>query len=310
MGPDKVAAYDTLRGALVAIAKLAAPFVPFIAEAVYQNLRSDADPTSVHLATYPEADDTERDAGLEAEMALARSIAALGHQARHAAQIKVRQPLARAIVVRPTLALSEDVRLLIEQELNVKRLDAAGDATSLSSLSAQPNFKTLGPRLGGVGQKAAAWIKAQSAETLRDALSRGPLQVELDGQTVQILADDVVFASSLADGYVEAAGGSERVLLDVRLDDELRRQGTFREVAHRIQLARKEAGLDVTDRIVLSYEADPELDAVLTEHKDELAAEVLAVEIRRQAPGTSAYRETIELPEGRLEIGLARAAAD
>ncbi|MCX6091638.1 MAG: isoleucine--tRNA ligase [Candidatus Bipolaricaulota bacterium] len=307
MGPDKVAAYDTLREALLTVAKLSAPFVPFMAEAIYQNLRASSDPRSVHLCAYPEADEAARDESLESQMALGRSIAALGHQARNLAQVKVRQPLARVVVERAGAVLSDEVRTLIEQELNVKRLDLVSDAAEFSTLSAQPNFRTLGPRLGNAGQKVAAWIKGQSADALRDQLARGPIDIDLGGGAVQVLPDDVIYTAVLAPGFIEAAAGTERVLLDVRLDDGLRRQGAFREVAHRVQMARKEAGFDVTDRIVLSYEAAPELAAILAENEEELAAEVLASEIRIGMGAGCTYRESIDLPIGKLAIGLSRA---
>jgi isoleucyl-tRNA synthetase len=306
MGPDKVAAYDTLREALLTVAKLSAPFVPFMAEAIYQNLRASPDPASVHLCPYPQADGRARDEALESQMELGRAVAALGHQARNLAQVKVRQPLSRVIVVRDGATLADDVRGLIEQELNVKRLDLVRDAQEYSSLSAQPNFRTLGPRLGDAGQKAAAWIKAQSGEALREQLARGPIDIDAGGRTVQILPDDVTYAAVLAPGFVEATGGADRVLLDVRLDDDLRRQGAFREVAHRIQLARKEAGFDVTDRIILSYEAGSELGAILAENEEELAAEVLASAIRRNLSADCSHRESIDLPIGKLTIGLSR----
>jgi len=237
-------------------------------------------------------------------------VAALGHQARNAAQIRVRQPLARAVVVRADVAMSDAVRALVVQELNVQQLDVVSDAGSFEDMSAQPNFKALGPRLGSAGQKVAAWIRTQPAASLRDALAQGPLDVEIEGNALQILPSDVTYVSALADGFVEAASGSERVLLDVRLTDDLRRQGTFREVAHRIQLARKEAGFDVTDRVVLAYKAGSELGKVLEENEEELAAEVLAAEVRHAVTGKWPYRTTIELPEGKLEIGLERAAGE
>ncbi len=308
MGEDKIAAYDTLREALLGVVKLVAPFTPFLAEAVYQNLRVASDPLSVHLCAYPVPDERRLDETLEREMTLARSIAALGHQARNLAQVKVRQPLARAVLVRGAAALSDEVRGLVEQELNVKRLEIVDDPTGYVTASAQPNFRTLGPRLGSLGGKVAAWIRSQPAAALQAALARGPVDVDVDGQSVQVVADDVTYVTALAEGLVEATAGPDRVLLDTRLDDDLRRQGTFREVAHRIQLARKEAGLDVTDRIVLCYAAQGDLAAVLAEHEEELAAEVLAVEVRR-AMTACAHREAIELPAGRLEIGLDRAAS-
>jgi isoleucyl-tRNA synthetase len=309
MGKDKVAAYDTLRGALLAVAKLAAPFIPFMAESIYQELRGASDPTSVHFCAYPQLDERERSETLENQMALGRSIAASGHQARNLGQVKVRQPLARAIVERADAVLSDEVRSLIEQELNVKRLDVLSDASEFATLAAEPNFRTLGPRLGRAGQKVAAWIKEQPADSLRERLAQGPIDLPVAGAVVQVLPEDVVYTAVLVPGFVEVASGVERVLLDIRIDEDLRRQGAFREVAHRIQLARKEAGFDVTDRIVLSYEAGPELAALLAEHEEDLAAEVLASEIRHAIDAGSEYRESIELPMGRLVIGLARSRA-
>jgi isoleucyl-tRNA synthetase len=309
MGKDKVAAYDTLRGALLAVAKLAAPFIPFLAEAMYQELRGASDPTSVHFCAYPQPDERERSETLENQMALGRSIAALGHQARNLAQVKVRQPLARAIVERADAVLSDEVRSLIEQELNVKRLDVRSDASEFATLAAEPNFRTLGPRLGSAGQKVGAWIKEQPADSLRERLAQGPIDLPAGEASVQVLPEDVIYTAVLVPGFVEVASGTERVLLDVRIDEDLRRQGTFREVAHRVQLARKEAGFDVTDRIVLSYDAGPELAALLAEHEEDLAAEVLASEIRHAVDEGSEYRESIELPLGRITIGLARSRA-
>jgi isoleucyl-tRNA synthetase len=309
MGKDKVAAYDTLRGALLAVAKLAAPFIPFMAESMYQELRGASDPTSVHFCAYPQLDERERSETLESQMALGRSIAALGHQARNLAQVKVRQPLARAVVERADAVLSDEVRSLIEQELNVKRLDVRSDASEFATLAAEPNFRTLGPRLGSAGQKVAAWIKEQPAASLRERLAQGPAEVLVEGASVQVLPEDVIYTAVLVPGFVEVASGAERVLLDVRIDEDLCRQGVLREVAHRVQLARKEAGFDVTDRIVLSYDAGPELAALLAEHEEDLAAEVLASEIRHAVDEGSEYRESIELPLGRLAIGLARSRA-
>jgi isoleucyl-tRNA synthetase len=309
MGEDKVAAYDTLRGALLAVAKLAAPFIPFLAEAMYQALRGASDPASVHFCAYPQPDERERSETLEKQMALGRSIAALGHQARNLAQVKVRQPLACAVVERADAVLSDEVRSLVEQELNVKRLEVLTDASAFATLAAAPNFRTLGPRLGNVGQKVAVWIKEQPADALRQRLARGPVEALIDGASVEVLPEDVVYSATLAPGFVEAASGTERVLLDVRIDEDLCRQGVLREVAHRVQLARKEAGFDVTDRIVLSYDAGPELAALLAEHEEDLAAEVLASEVWHAIDEGSEYRESIELPMGRLAIGLSRVRA-
>ncbi len=308
MGDDKAAAYATLRGALLVLSRLLAPFVPFLAEAVYRPLRGPDDPESVHYDAYPVADGRAVDAALEAEMLLARSITALGHQARNQAQIKVRQPLAHAVVVSSSDAvLRDEVRALIERELNVRRVDVVTDLGAYVVESATPNFRSIGPRLGAAGPKAAAWIKTQDASALRSALGAGAVTVRLGAEDVEIRPEDVAYTSSLSEGYVQVESGADRLLLDVRIDDELRRQGLFREVVHRIQVARKDAGFDVTDRIRLAYKADPALEAILADHEEEIAAEVLAVKVERGAQGDHEHHETIELDgKQRVEIGLSR----
>ncbi|MDD5263302.1 MAG: isoleucine--tRNA ligase [Candidatus Bipolaricaulis sp.] len=308
MGDDKAAAYGTLREALLVLSRLLAPFTPFLAEAVFQPLRADGDPESVHLCAYPEVEENLIDSGLECEMQLARSIAALGHQARNQAQIKVRQPLAHVAIASPSgVALRAEVQELIERELNVRRVDVVKDFGTYLTETAAPNFRSIGPRLGALGPKAAAWIKGQGAAALRAALAKGSITVDVGGEAVEIRPDDVTYAATLREGYVHAEAGADRLLLDTRIDEDLRRQGLFREVVHRIQVARKDAGFDVTDRVRLAYETDAALGAILADHEEEIAAEVLAVSVRSDMGGKHEYRQTIELDEGRrVTIGLTR----
>ncbi|MCX6094861.1 MAG: isoleucine--tRNA ligase [Candidatus Bipolaricaulota bacterium] len=308
MGEDKAAAYGTLREALLVLSRLLAPFVPFLAEAVYQPLRAGGDPESVHLCAYPAVDEDSVDSALESEMQLARSIAALGHQARNQAQVKVRQPLAHVVIASPgDVALRAEVQELIERELNVRRVDVVKDLGAYLTEAAAPNFRSIGPRLGASGPKAAAWIKGQSASALRNALATGSVTVAIGGETVEIRPEDVTYTVSLSEGYVQAETGSDRLLLDTRIDEDLRRQGLFREVVHRIQVARKDAGFDVTDRIRLAYETDDALGAILAQHEEEIAAEVLAVSVKHDMKGKHEYSQTIELDEGRrVAIGLTR----
>ncbi len=308
MGDDKAAAYGTLREALLVLSRLLAPFVPFLAEAVYQPLRADGDPESVHLCAYPEVDESLVDSGLESEMQLARSIAALGHQARNQAQVKVRQPLAHVVIASPSgVALRAEVQELIERELNVRRVDVVKDLGTYLTETAAPNFRSIGPRLGASGPKAAAWIKGQGAAALRDALAKGPITAETGGETLEIRPEDVTYTATLREGYAHVEAGADRLLLDTRIDEDLRRQGLFREVVHRIQVARKDAGFDVTDRVRLAYEADAALGAILADHEEEIATEVLAVSVRRDMNGKHEFSQTIELDEGRrVAIGLTR----
>ena len=305
MGEDKAAAYGTLRTVLMALAKLLAPFVPFISEAIYQSLRGSDDPASVHLCRYPQRDALLGEAGLENEMAAARKIAALGHQARNQAQVRVRQPLSRVVVER-AMALSDEVNELLERELNVETIETVSSIEARFDEVPAPNFRTLGPRLGPVGQKAAAWIKKQSAAELRAAFASGSISIELDGSAVELLPGDVTYEAALPAGVVLAGEGKERLLLDVRLDERLRRKGLVREIVHRVQVARKDAGFDVTDRIVFAYEGEGTLVSIVEENGGEIASEILATDITGLGVDAQDYTGTIDLDEGCLRIGLSR----
>jgi len=305
MGPEKTVAYSTLRYVLVETAKLLAPFVPFVTEEVYRNLKRSDDPESVHLTAYPDADPSAIDESLEGEMDRARKIAALGHQARNQAGIKVRQPLGRAIV-RSDGAVREEVRTLLERELNVETIELAESLSPYYDERPAPNFRTLGPRLGADGQVAATWIASQDAGELRERLADGSTTIDLDGRKVELRTEDVVYEETLPGGFALAQDGATGILLDGRIDDRLRRRGLLRELVHRIQVARKEAGFEVTDRIVLSYEGDGELAAVIEENDDEVAAEVLATEIVAGVSSDVEHREAFDLDGRAMTIGLRR----
>jgi len=307
MGEDKVAAYETLRQVLIELSTLLAPFTPFLAEAVYRKLRAAEDPDSVHLRAYPAVEASSEDADLERDMVAARRIAALCHQARNQAQIKVRQPLARVIVERSAGALHEEIVALLQAETNVEGLDVVPSLDDRFEEAAIPNFRTLGPRLGSAGQNVAAWIKAQPARSLRDALADGVADVEIDGEPVRILAEDVAFEKVHPEGFVLTEESDVRVLLDTRLDERLRERGLVREVVHRVQLARKEAGFEVTDRIRLAMEAGDVTDT-LRRSQEEISSEVLAVDVLWTADENAEFTKDIDIDGHALRIGVTRTA--
>jgi len=311
MGPDKIAAYVTLRDVLMTLARLTAPFIPFLSEAIYRGLRSETSAISVHLCTYPDADLERIDTALERDMEWVRQAVALGHQARNQAQIKVRQPLARALVQRePEQTLSDPLRELIRTELNVEAVDVVATLDALSEETAVPNFRTLGPRLGALGPQAAAWIKAQNAADLRDRVASGPFEVALEGKTVELRPEDITFEASLPEHLAQAEDGGVRVILDTRIDDALRTKGLVRELTHRIQLARKNADFDVTDRIDVIYHADDVLSPLLLVHRDEIADEILAVSLEEKTDVTGESIEDIEFDGMSIRVGLTRASSE
>ncbi len=307
MEEDKITAYQTLRTVLVELGRLLAPFVPFLSESIYRNLRAQGDPESVHLCRYPAADAAGIDERLEAEMAFARRAVALGHQARNRAEVRVRQPLPRVVVESPRNgALSDAVADLIEFELNVESVESVEGLEAFFGEVAVPNFRSLGPRLGPKGQNAGEWIRAQDAADLRKRLEGGPFAAEIDGESIEILPDDVAFEAALTEGWIEGTEGDCRILLNVAIDERLRERGRVRELTHRIQLARKEAGFEVTDRIELGYEADPSLREVVEANRDDIAAEVLATAITEGVSEGVEYAEMLDLEGEAITIGLSR----
>jgi len=276
-------AFETLRECLVTTAKLLAPFTPFIADEIYENL--DGSEPSVHLCDWPEPG-VERDLPLEVSMATARETVRLGLAARGQAKVKLRQPLREAVVVAAgnEREAIERHAAIVEEELNVERLRFVDDADELGSWEVKANYRTLGPRFGKSMPQVAAAVAALDpdhvAATLREG---GTVGVVIDGDEHPLGADDLVMAMAPLEGYQLEREGSHAVALDLQLDEELVRRGLAREVVHAVQNARKNAGLAVEDRIVLTLGGDEELLDVVREHEELVAGEALATEVRLAA---------------------------
>jgi isoleucyl-tRNA synthetase len=286
------AAFGTLKTALVGVTKLLAPFTPFIADAIYENL--DGSLPSVHLADFPEAG--ARDFALEAAMAIARETVRLGLAARGHGKLKVRQPLRAAVVVASgeERAAIERLAATVCEELNVKELRFVAEADELGSYEVKPNYRSLGPRFGKLMPQITAAVEALDpvhvASALRDG---GRVAISVDGHDHELGADDLNLAMQPLEGYQLEREGSHAVALDLELDASLRREGLAREVVHAVQNARKGAGLQVEDRIELTLGGDAELLAAARDHEHYLAQETLAtsVSFNGAADGTEATIE-------------------
>ena len=289
---DGAAAFATLSQALEILTRLMAPVTPFITDYVWDVLRSEDWPDSVHLAAWPVADQAVIDTVLGSQMALARRLVDLGRSARAAALIKVRQPLARAVIAAPGFAaLPAELRALVSDELNVRTLEPLdGSGTELVSYAAKANFRVLGKRLGKATQSVAAAIAAADAAELDSLLrSAGSAELDVNGVKVTIGPDDVIITQTPLAGWAVAADGGETVALEVTITAELRREGLAREFVRLVQDARKSDGLDVTDRISLHWStADTEVAEAVTEHQAMISREVLAVEFGAWPPGALA----------------------
>jgi isoleucyl-tRNA synthetase len=286
---DGAAAFATLSQALETLTKLMAPIVPFITDYVWDVLRDDSWPDSVHLATWPVAVDALIDPFLGAQMALARRLVDLGRSARAAALIKVRQPLSRALIAAPGFpALPAELRALVADELNVRTLEQLdGSDTELVRYSARANFRTLGKRLGSATKSVAAAIAAADGAELAGMLAAaGTAELDVNGVRVTIGPDDVVITQTPLAGWAVAADAGETVALEVTITAELRREGLAREFVRLVQDARKGDGLDVTDRISVRWSAaETEVAQAIAQHQEMISREVLAVEFGAQPPG-------------------------
>ena len=297
------AAFGTLHTCLVTVAKLLAPFTPFIADEIYDNL--DGAEPSVHLCDLPEAG--ERDEALEFDMGVARETVGLGLSARSQSKLKVRQPLRAAVVVAADRERAALERLgdVVREELNVKEIRYVAQADELGSYEIKPNYRSLGPRFGKLMPQAAAAVESLDPAHVAAALRAGTrVGVSVDGHDHDLGPDDLQLAMKPLDGYQLEREGSHAVALELQLDDDLRREGLAREVVHAVQNARKDAGLDVEDRIELRLGGDDELLAAARAYEGYLSGETLAqtVDYGDGADGSAATIDGLE-----LRIAVARA---
>jgi isoleucyl-tRNA synthetase len=337
------AAFETLRTCLLTVAKLLAPFCPFIADEIYDNL--DGTRASVHLCDFPAGEDLPaRDEALEQAMALARETVRLGLGARGQAKIKVRQPLGEAVVVADGHEQQAIERLaeIVREELNVRRMRFVAAAEELGSYEVKANYRTLGPLFGKdmplAADAIAALDPARVAAAVRGGAAgaadrdRGQLDAEqggddggalgarhalgiaVAGREHRLSPDDVILTMRAPEGYSVEHDGAHAVALDLTIDEDLRREGHARETVHAVQNARKTAGLQVEDRIDLSLSGDRALIEAARAHRDYLAAETLAVSLlvgddAAAAAAAMDYSEHTEIDGLALNIALRRSQA-
>ena len=279
---DKAAAYDTLHTVLLQLCQIAAPFTPFIAEEIYRNLRTPDVPESVHLCDFPLPGALPRDETLEAQMRQVMTVVSLARQLRSDFNLKVRQPLAALHIIcrdQAVLDLIRPLQDIVADELNVKEVRFGNDETKLAELSAKANFKTLGPKLGGLMKKVVPVIAAFDAGKLAKLLNGETVEIEIDGQPFTLDSADIQIQRTPKEGLAVASEGALVIALETELTPELVCEGLAREIVNRIQNLRKTEGLDVADRITLAITGDAALvDAVIT-HQNTIAAETLALNI-------------------------------
>ena len=315
------AALETLHDCLRTLTLLLAPFIPFVTETVWAALFARTEGVeSVHLAAWPVVEAGEHpdvgsgDRGRSAlgeQMDLVRRIVELGRAARAGSNVKTRQPLGRALVSAAGWAgVSPELRREVAEELNVVALENLHDVEAVIAVTVKPNFRTLGRRFGAETKAvAAAVLTLEPTDVARALHLDEPVVVTTaGGDTHRLGADELIVNQSPAEGWTVASDGAETVALDLELSPELRRRGLLREVIRDVQDARKNAGFDVADRISLRWlvGGSPEPAQAITEHEDELAAEVLATSIEHGAPSDPAGWSAAADAELGLQLWLRR----
>ncbi len=313
---DKRAAYATLYEVITTLNRLVAPIIPFMSEAMYQNLvvgTASEVPPSVHLTPFPEADDGLIDDSLSEDVAASIRLVSLGRAARKMSKLKVRQPLAGLIVVPSNDAERRAVELFEDHfldELNVKCVSVRDSADDLVSVRVEANMKTIGPKFGrDVAQAREAIAKLNGAEVARAIESQGSFPLRLPSGTTELVAEDVSISRVYADGWAGAADGRTLVLLDTKLTPELRNEGIARDIIRNVQNLRKSEGLEIADRIRLSLVTNSEALATAIEaFKDYIAGETLAVSVSLDALDGHAAQSVVAIigPEHEVAITLAK----
>ena len=278
-------ALQTLFTCLKTLTQLMSPMVPFITEHVWQTLIRVGEPSapqSVHLSSFPIADEAAIDSSLSSSVALSRRLVELGRAARAESKLKIRQPLARALVAAPGWAqMDQEIREHIQDELNVLRIDLLSDESEgLVSISIKANFRSIGARYGADVQAIAAAISASDAALLVTELRRGGSYTLAYGdKNASLTAEDLVITETPKDGWSVASHAGESVALDLTLTPALLQAGLMREVIRTIQEQRKNSGFDISDRIHVRWNSSADVGAAIAHYQAQIAEEVLALSI-------------------------------
>ena len=282
---DKIAAYQTLFECLLTISKLMAAIAPFYADRLYRDLCEATKAelfASVHLANFPTAKEELRNPDLEDRMGKARTISSLALSLRKKEQIKVRQPLQKIMIPVRNAEEKEAIERvadLIQSEINVKSIELLDDASDILVKEIKPNFKALGPRFGKNMKAALTVINGLDEKQIKRLEANETIAIKIDGEEVTLEPNDVVIQSKDIEGWLVANGNGMTVALDIQLDEALIEEGVAREMINRIQNLRKDAGFEVTDKIVLYLKEDEHLKKVFDNHLAYIQQETLTEKV-------------------------------
>ena len=286
MPQDKINAYKTLHTVLVTLAKLSAPFIPFMAEQVYQNLVKSVDkeaPMSVHLCDFPVCDESMINAELEKYMNEVLNIVVLGRSCRNESNIKNRQPIGN-LYVGATEVLPQDFIEIVAEELNVKNVEFTTEAADFISYTFKPQMRTLGPKYGKMlNAIRTALTELDGSAAMAELNANEVLKLTIDGQEIELTRDDLLISTAQKEGYVAATDNGYTVVIDTNLTEELLEEGFVREIISKIQTMRKEADFEVQDHILVSYKGSEKATAIVSKNADYIASEVLANSVSADA---------------------------
>jgi isoleucyl-tRNA synthetase len=282
---DKKAAYQSLHTCLLTVAKLASPIAPFYCDKMYLDLTQDEEdvPVSVHLTNFPEVDQSLVSRDLEEKMTLAQNISSLVHSLRKQHKLKVRQPLSKILIpilddkVKTQIQAVEDIIL---NEVNIKTIEYVDNTSGIIVKKAKPNFRKLGQQYGPMMKQLSQLIANLGQEDITEFESKRTLSLQLNGQTINLQDDDLMIQSEDIPGWTVATEGGITVALDIKITDELQKEGIARDLVNRIQNLRKDLGLEVQDKIKLAVDdSNQQVTESIQSNREYICAETQALEL-------------------------------
>ncbi len=279
MEQDKINAYMTLYTCLVTLAKVSAPFVPFMTEQIYQNLVRNFDktaPESIHLCDFPVADEKMIDKELEESMEKVLEIVTLGRACRNVSNMKNRQVLSK-VYVGMKGTLDEKYYYIIKEELNVKEIEFKDDVSEFVSYNVKPNLKTVGPKYGSILPTINQMLRGGDGTTFVKELNEtGKVVLEIGDAKIELVEEDLLIETTKSEKYISSAENDVTVVLDIELTPELIEEGFVRELISKIQNLRKESGFEVQNHIEIYYSDNKKIGEIIEKNKEQIADETLA----------------------------------
>jgi isoleucyl-tRNA synthetase len=279
---DREEAFETLYTVLLTLTKIAAPFVPFISEAIYLQLKSKTSSASVHLCDFPLYQQKLRNETLEKEMGYVQEVVSLGHALRKEHKLKVRQPLLEAYLISANPNILNALKAkqhLIADELNVKKIALESNEAAFVSMIAKPNFRVLGKKVGKLMNAAQTVIQSLPQSQLMQLLKGGTVDITIENEKIQLTPEDVTVERKVKEGLVASTSNEITIALDTSLNEDLLLEGLAREIVNKVNTMRREEGFSVTDRIVIQLKTTERVKKAFELHRDDIMHEVLATQV-------------------------------